>query len=109
MEKLEYRAVIKFLTLKGETPKNIYESMMEVYGDNCPSYTTVKDWIRGVRLGRRSIEDEPRSGCPETATTPKSIEPVEKLIIEDRQITLKMIVHIVGISEGTVHHIIHEE
>jgi hypothetical protein len=37
MDKLEYRSVIKFLTLEGEMPKNIPERMTRVYGDMCPS------------------------------------------------------------------------
>ena len=109
MEKSEYRAVIKFLTLEGQSPKNIHERMERVYGDMCPPYTTVKNWAQDIRLGRRSIQDEPRSGRPSTATTEENIETVEKLIMEDRRITLDMIAHIMGISHGTVFNIIHEE
>jgi hypothetical protein len=36
MDKLEYRSVIKFLTLEGETPKNIHERMTRVYEVDVP-------------------------------------------------------------------------
>lgn len=44
MEKVEYRAVIKFLYLKGNTPAKIKVELDAVYGDSAPSFTTVKRW-----------------------------------------------------------------
>ena len=39
---IEFRAVMKFLTLKGQQPKEIFDSMRDVYGDSSPAYSTVK-------------------------------------------------------------------
>ena len=44
MDKIEQRAVIKFLTLEGIAAKEIHERMAKVYKDNGPSYDVVKDW-----------------------------------------------------------------
>lgn len=44
MEKIEYRAVIKYLQLKGNTPTQIKDELDAVYGDSAPSLTTVKFW-----------------------------------------------------------------
>ncbi len=109
MDKLEYRSVIKFLTLEGEMPKNIPERMTRVYGDMCPSCTTVKNWARDVRCGREQVEDEPRSGRPSTAVTDENIQAVEDIFMEDRRITLDEIADILGINHERVHHIIHQE
>jgi len=40
----EYRAVIKFLTLEKQPVNNIYEHLVNVYGDSAPSYSTVNRW-----------------------------------------------------------------
>lgn len=37
MEKIEYRAVIKFLFLEGVAPKEIHERMLRVYNERSPS------------------------------------------------------------------------
>ncbi|KAL6254803.1 hypothetical protein P5V15_014138 [Pogonomyrmex californicus] len=44
MEKIEYRAVIKFLHLKGNTPAQIKIELDAVYGDSALSFATVKRW-----------------------------------------------------------------
>ena len=42
MEKLEIRAVIKYLCKKGMPPKEIHENFMQSLGKRSPSYSTVK-------------------------------------------------------------------
>ena len=43
MEPLEYRSVIKFLNMQGKSPFVIFEEMLSVYQEECPSYRTVKN------------------------------------------------------------------
>ena len=38
---METRGVIKFLHLKGYSAQQIYDEMEAVYGDDCPSYSTL--------------------------------------------------------------------
>jgi histone-lysine N-methyltransferase SETMAR len=83
MEKLEYRAVIKFFYLKGKTPIEIKVELDSVYGDAAPSFTTVKTWVAEFKRGRTSIFDEERSGRPKTATTDEMIDYVHQMI-DDR-------------------------
>ena len=42
MEKLEIRAVIKYLCKKGMPPKDIHEDFMVTLGKEYPSYSTEK-------------------------------------------------------------------
>ena len=44
MDKIEYRAVIKFFVKEGLTPKEIYSKFIKVYGDSSPSFSTIKKW-----------------------------------------------------------------
>ena len=44
MEKVEVRAVIKYLCKKGMTPKEIHEDFIITLGNESPSYSTMKKW-----------------------------------------------------------------
>jgi hypothetical protein len=41
--KIEYRAVIKFLTKEGKCPAEIKQHLDAVYGESSSSYSTVKE------------------------------------------------------------------
>ena len=56
--KIRYRAVMNV------QPQQIHNRMIVVYGENAPSYATVKRWAAEFRRGRTSLEDDPRSGRP---------------------------------------------
>ena len=88
MDKTEYRAVIKFLVLEGQSSKQVEERLTSVYGQSSPSSSTIKRWVKEFQRGRESLEDDPRSGRPTTSTSPENIEKVHKLVIENRRISL---------------------
>lgn len=56
MDKIEYRAVIKYLCLKKLTPTDIHKDMQETLGDSAPSYAMVKKWCAEFKRGRTSVE-----------------------------------------------------
>ena len=56
MEAVEYRAVIRFLFLKGRTPKETFGEMKETYGEDAPSYDVVKHWHRQFKCDRASVD-----------------------------------------------------
>ena len=47
MEAVEYRSVIKFPHLKGQTSTEIHQQMVAVYTEKCPNYSTVTHWVSG--------------------------------------------------------------
>lgn len=106
--KVEYRSVIKFLRLEGNSPKQIYERLVGVYGDSVPSFSTVTRWFNEFERGRISLEDEGRSGRPSTSVNPDVISVVENLIMEDRRSKVAHIAALIGVSVGSVETIIHE-
>ena len=50
--KVEYRAVIRYLYLKGKTGKEIHGKLADVYEFSAPSYAQVKFWVGEFRRGR---------------------------------------------------------
>jgi len=82
--KIRYRAVIEFLTLENVQPQQIHNRMIVVYGDQAPSYATVKRWAAEFRRGRTSLEDEPRSGRPSDAVCEENCHAVENIVLQNR-------------------------
>ena len=51
MDKIEYRAVIKFFVKEGLTPKEIHSKFIKVYGDSSASFSTIKKWAAEFKRG----------------------------------------------------------
>ena len=66
-------------SIKGLTPKEIYEDMVATLQDNAPSCSMVKKWAADFKRGRDSLEDGPRHGRPATFITQ---EIMDKIIVE---------------------------
>ncbi|XP_031622603.1 protein GVQW3-like [Contarinia nasturtii] len=109
MDKIEYRAVIKFLTKESVAPKDINDRLRAVYGERAPSYATVKLWAKQFKLGRESLEDDPRSGRPIEATAPDMVEKIEHLVHENPRMSKKVLAAMFDVSERSIFRILHEK
>ena len=105
--KVEYRAVIRYLYLKGKTGKETHGKLANVYGSSAPSYAQVKFWVGEFKHGRRSL-DEAKSGRPLDATDEEMCEKVQDLVYCDRRIQVEEIAQALGISHGSVSTILHD-
>ena len=108
LSKVEYRAVIWYLYLKGKTGKEIHGDLADVYGSSAPSYAQVKFRVGEFKHGRTSLEDEARSGCPLDATDEEMCKKVRDLVYSDRRIQVEEIAQVLGISHSSVSTILHE-
>ena len=100
------RAVIEFLVSEGEPSKQIFERLVNVYGDVSIAYSTVKKWVSRIKHEEddpslSSLQDRPRSGRPSSAVNPGNSDEVEKLIRDDRRIIIDDIAERVGVSHGS--------
>jgi histone-lysine N-methyltransferase SETMAR len=109
MDKIEYRAVIKFFVKEGLTPNEIHWKFIKVCGDSCPSFSTIKKWAAEFKRGRTSLEDDPRKECPKSATTPEITEQVHDMVLDDRLLKLPEIVETMGTLKERIGYTLHEE
>jgi len=86
--------------------KDIHADMPSILRENVPSYNFVKSWIAEFKRGRINTADEPRSGRANNATTTENIHAVQKLLNNDRRLTITHIAETTGISSSTAHLII---
>ena len=106
---IETRASSSFVFLQGKATKEIHAILIETLGEHAPSYTTVKYWVAQFKCGDLSTCAAPRPERPKTATNPKIIDQIQKLVLEDRRISVKSISEQLGISRERVGSIIHED
>ena len=91
--KVEYRAVIRYLYLKGKAGKEIHGELTDVYGSSAPYYAQVKFWVGVFKRGRTSLKDEARSGRPLDATDEEMCKKVRDLVYSDSRIQVEEIAH----------------
>ena len=106
--KVEYRAVIRYLYLKGKTGQEIHCELTNVYGSSAPSYGQVKFWVGEFKRSRTSLEDETRSGRPSDATNEEICNKVRDLVYSDRRIKVEEIANALHISHGSVSTTLHD-
>jgi transposase len=93
---------MKYLFLKGNSAKKIYDDMLVTLDDTRPSYSTVKNWVARFRTGHLSTEDEERSGEQTQVTIPENVDAIHSMILENRKIYTKKIAETLAISRERV-------
>ena len=73
ISKIEYRSIIKSLSLKGLTGKEVYDEISKTVGEICPSYATVKNWVASFKREKVSVEDGNRPRRPISEFIPEML------------------------------------
>ena len=105
MSNIEHRAVIEFFTRKGLNAIEISKELDNVYQDSAPSYRTVAKWVAEFKDPERAFEDAPRMSRPSTIIANENIEAVERIVMRDRQISIRRLAEELGIPKTTIHEI----
>ena len=105
MSNIEHRAIIKFFTRKRLNVIEISKELDNVYKDSAPSYRTVAKCVTEFKDPERAFEDAPRIGRPSTITADENIEPVERTVMRDRQISIRRVAEELAIPKTTIHEI----
>ena len=101
----DQRSYIKIETLGGKNPTEVHNALREVCGDSVVDRSTVSRWASCFCEGRVSIQDDPRSGQPVTATDDTSVVIVNTLL-ENRRKSCEEIAHEANMSTTSVFRIV---
>jgi len=80
--------VIEFLVKEEISAVHIHHRLHRVYGDVCMGASSVRRWVKHFKDGNTSIQDQPPSGRPRTATTEPNKKRVDQILKENRCVTL---------------------
>ena len=109
MDRVGQCAVIKYLSLKGLTSRQIHDNMVSTLEDPASSYATVKKWAAEFRRGGNLLEEDPRSGRPFTVNTEEMVGKVHDIILADRRVTTDHIANNLGTSRERIQAFSHNE
>ena len=84
-------AVIEFLVIEEIPAAAIHQRLQRAYGSVCMGASSVRRWVKHFKDGKTSIQDEPRSGRPRTASSERNKERVDEIIQDDRRVTVDTI------------------
>lgn len=104
--KYDIRILIKFFALSEKRPPEIHQILCDTLGTYAPSIQSVRKWVASFKAGRLDVEDEQRSGRPQTSTTGDRVEQVKTVVEEDTRKTCEDIENITGIPHSTVYRIL---
>ena len=79
--------------------KQIFNELCGIYGPQTISMRTVFRWVKAVKAGKFSVEDDTHPGRPKTSVTKANITAV---VEQDVRLSVKDIASCTGISEGSV-------
>lgn len=109
MDTIEYRAVIKFLTKEGQKTTDIHARLMNVYGEEAPSISTVSLWVGLFRRGRESLQDDHGDKRPADLRPENMIKNIEQLVAENSRLTKRDLAELLGISDTLVVEILRKD
>jgi len=92
------RAVIEFLVKEEIPAAEIHQRLQRAYGSVCMGASSVRRWMKHFKDGNTSIQDQPRSVRPRTASTECNKERVDEIIQDDRRVTVDTISRTLGIG-----------
>lgn len=105
----QIRAIIYYEWIDAKDASVIHGRITQRLGENAVAKATITYWMREFRRGRRSFEDEPRSGRPTTSTTDENVDIVRQLLQANRRITYDELERETKISRGSLQTILNDK
>ena len=90
---------------KGLNATEISKELDSVYKYDASSYRTVAKWVAEFKNPERTFEDSLRTGRPSTITINENIEAVERIVMRNRQISVRRVAYELRIPTTTVYEI----
>ncbi|XP_071744201.1 uncharacterized protein [Lepeophtheirus salmonis] len=76
-----------FHNFRRELSQERIDEFKSLYGDEVPSYSTLKNWFNEFNSGQCSLKDEFSEGRPKTAVLSENIDAVPEGIMQNRHVT----------------------
>lgn len=99
-EKKEQRTCIKFCFNLGKSATETYGIIRQAFSEQSMSRSQVFEWYARFKSGRKSTEDDERSGRPPTSTTTENITKIQQIIQKDPRQTIHDVADELGIGYG---------
>ena len=97
-----FRAMTYYDFRRGLSRQECIDQLISTFGNEGPSYATVKLWYNELNRGRYSLTDQFYNGRPKSVVGPENINAVQKLIMQDRHVTYCEIEATLGISSAKI-------
>jgi hypothetical protein len=95
---------------RGKTATEIHSKCKESGITDLPHFTTVWRWWESFKNeSRTSLQNQPRTSCPRSATTAENIELVNRLIKDMPKQSARMIASDTGLTKDAIHNILRGE
>lgn len=96
--------------IRGKAATKIINNLVNAWGDEAPSRSTIFRWISDFKSGKRqSFKDAQRIGRPLTVTCSANVAKVKQMLDQNRHLSTAFICSELGIGKESVRKIIHEE
>lgn len=104
---IEYRSVIKFLVLQKKTREEIIYELQQVYGEECPSKSTIYRCYNEYNRGRTTVEDDTRCGRP-LEIGEELISKLTEIVRTERRVTSRELSQRLNVSKGVIHNVLRD-
>ncbi|XP_037932807.1 protein GVQW3-like [Teleopsis dalmanni] len=95
---VEQRVCLKFCVLNEISCVEALKMVQKAYGDSSLSRIQAYEWYKSFI----------RSGRPSTSNTEENVAKIKKIVLEDRRMTEREIPRDLNISNGSIHHLLHD-
>ncbi|KYN19486.1 hypothetical protein ALC57_08179 [Trachymyrmex cornetzi] len=98
----EQRSAIKFCLRNEISAAETFRMLQKAFGESTMSQKNVYKWYKDFSEGRERVDDLERPGRPSTSTNQQHVKKIKELVLENRRLSIRDLVEMVGISIGSV-------
>ena len=94
---MDQRIFIKFCVKNKIKYSEVLKTLTTAFGKSTLSQKNVHKWYKLFTEDREDVNDEASPGHPSTSTTNENVQAMKKIIMVNRQITIREVTEDVGI------------
>ena len=103
---LKFRSVYHYYFLRGLSPREVHEEMIQAYGEDCPHEQTIRKWYKRFEDGLELLKDANRSGKPKN---PSLVPKIRDLLSDYPFLSARSITNMLNTPKTTILRVLHEE